>query len=144
MLWINRLDQQPYISFGAVAYRTCLLYRNLLNPRFAQCGWNIFLTAWTAGDIANPLSMAMLNAKGQNGWFGWQDEPRLEYLKGRFARTTEVAEKKKIASEIQRVAFETATHAPLGQYISPAALRSNVSGMLVTPGVPVLWNMKKN
>jgi peptide/nickel transport system substrate-binding protein len=88
--------------------------------------------------------MAMLNAKGQNGWFGWQDEPRLEYLKGRFARTTEVAEKKKIASEIQRVAFETATHAPLGQYISPAAVRSNVSGMLITPGVPLLWNMKKN
>ena len=110
----------------------------------AQGGWNIFLTAWTAGDITNPLSMAMLNAKGQNGWFGWQDEPRLEYLKGRFARTTEAAEKKKIASEIQRVAFETATHAPLGQYISPAAVRSNVSGMLITPGVPLLWNMKKN
>jgi peptide/nickel transport system substrate-binding protein len=121
-----------------------LLARRAKKDAPAQGGWNIFLTAWTAGDITNPLSMAMLNAKGQNGWFGWQDEPRLEYLKGRFARTTEAAEKKKIASEIQRVAFETATHAPLGQYISPAAVRSNVSGMLITPGVPLLWNMKKN
>jgi peptide/nickel transport system substrate-binding protein len=131
------------VDFQQMDWAT-LLARRAKKDAPAQGGWNIFLTAWTAGDITNPLSMAMLNAKGQNGWFGWQDEPRLEYLKGRFARTTEAAEKKKIASEIQRVAFETATHAPLGQYISPAAVRSNVSGMLITPGVPLLWNMKKN
>ena len=53
-------------------------------------------------------------------------------------------EKKKLASQIQAVAFETATHAPLGQYRQPTVIRSNVSGILQTPGIPAMWNIKKN
>ena len=110
----------------------------------AAGGWNVFLTAWTAGDITNPLSMAMLNAKGDNGWFGWQNEPRLETLKAQFARASSTADKKRLAQDIQTLAMETATHAPLGQYQQPAALRQNVQGLLKTPGVPVMWNLKKD
>jgi peptide/nickel transport system substrate-binding protein len=40
--------------------------------------------------------------------------------------------------------FETAAFAPLGQYRNPTALRSNVSGMLQTAGVPVMWGLRKN
>jgi peptide/nickel transport system substrate-binding protein len=106
-------------------------------------GWNLFLTAWTAGDISNPLTMAMFNAKGDKGWFGWQDEPRIEKLKDDFARADSVEAKKKIASQIQAIAFETATHAPLGQYRQPAAGRDTIDGVLETPGVPVFWNITK-
>lgn len=110
----------------------------------AQGGWHLFLTAWTAGDISSPLTMAMLNAKGDTGWFGWQNEPRIETLKGQFARAASSADKKRIASEIQTVAMETATHAPLGQYQQPTAMRINISGLLKTPGVPVMWSLKKD
>jgi peptide/nickel transport system substrate-binding protein len=110
----------------------------------AQGGWHLFLTAWTAGDISSPLTMAMLNAKGDTGWFGWQNEPRIETLKAQFARAASSADKKRIASEIQTVAMDTATHAPLGQYQQPTAIRSNVSGILKTPGIPVMWNIKKD
>ena len=110
----------------------------------SQGGWHLFLTAWTAGDIASPLTMAMLNAKGETGWFGWQNEPRIETLKAQFARAASPADKKRIASELQAVALETATHAPLGQYQQPTALRHNVSGLLKTPGIPVMWNLKKD
>jgi len=121
-----------------------LLARRAKKDAPAAGGWNAFLTAWTAGDITNPLAMAMLNAKGDTGWFGWQNEPRLETLKASFARAGSNEEKKKLASQIQAVAFETATHAPLGQYRSPTVLRSNVSGLLETPGIPAMWNLKKN
>ena len=131
------------VDFQQMDWAT-LLARRAKKDAPANGGWSAFLTAWTAGDISSPLTIQMFNAKGQNGWFGWQDEPRLEYLKNRFARTVKPAEKKEIASEIQRVAFETATHAPLGQYQSPTAIRSNVSGILQTPGIPVMWNIKKN
>ncbi|MFY8086035.1 MAG: ABC transporter substrate-binding protein, partial [Rubrivivax sp.] len=111
----------------------------------ANGGWNIFLTAWTAGDLENPLGQAMLNARGDRGWFGWQDEPRIEQAKDRFARATTVADKKKIAEEIQLLAIETATHAPLGQYQSPSVVRKNISNLVpVNAGVPVLWGVKKN
>lgn len=105
-------------------------------------GWNAFLTAWTAGDILNPLTMAMMNAAGDKGWFGWQDDPQIEALKAKFAQAATDAEKKKLAEQLQLRAFETATHVPLGQYNNPAAVRSNISG-IVPGGAQVYWNIKK-
>lgn len=105
-------------------------------------GWNVFLTAWTAGDILNPLTMAMMNAAGDKGWFGWQDDAQIEALKTKFAQAGSDAEKKKLAEQLQLRAFETATHAPLGQYNNPAAVRSNISG-IVPGGAQVYWNIKK-
>ncbi|MDP3752162.1 MAG: ABC transporter substrate-binding protein [Polaromonas sp.] len=106
-------------------------------------GWNAFMTAWTAGDIQNPLTMAMLNATGDKGWFGWQDDKVIEELKVKFAQASTEAEKKKLAEQLQLRAIETASHVHLGQYNNPAALRSNISG-LVPGGAQVYWNIKKN
>jgi len=109
----------------------------------AQGGWNAFMTAWTAGDILNPLTMAMMNAAGDKGWFGWQDDKQIEDLKVKFAQANSDAQKKQIAEQIQLRAMETASHVPLGQYFNPAALRKNISG-LVPGGAQVYWNIKKN
>ncbi len=106
-------------------------------------GWNAFMTAWTAGDIQNPLTMAMMNAAGDKGWFGWQDDPVIEDLKAKFAQSSTDAEKKKLAEQLQLRAIETASHVHLGQYNNPAALRTNISG-LVPGGAQVYWNIKKN
>ena len=130
------------VDFQQMDWASLVARRAKKDPPAAG-GWNLFLTAWTAGDISSPLTMAMFNAKGDKGWFGWQDEPRIEKLKEDFARADDLAAKKKIASEIQSIAFQTATHAPLGQYRSPAAARDTIDGMLETPGVPVLWNITK-
>ena len=87
--------------------------------------------------------MAMMNATGEKGWFGWQDDKTLEELKAKFAQAGTDAEKKKLAEQLQLRAFETATHVPLGQYNNPAALRNNISG-LVPGGAQVYWNIKKS
>jgi peptide/nickel transport system substrate-binding protein len=106
-------------------------------------GWNAFMTAWTAGDILSPLTMAMMNTTGDKGWFGWQDDKGIEELKVKFAQAASEADKKKLAEQIQLRAFETASHAPLGQYNNPAALRKNIEG-LVPAGAQVYWNIKKS
>ena len=106
-------------------------------------GWNAFLTSWTAGDIQNPLGMAMFNAAGPKGWFGWQDDPVIEELKVRFAQAGTEPEKKKLAEQLQLRAFETVSHVPLGQFNNPAALRANISGLL-PGGAQVYWNIRKN
>ena len=131
------------VDFQQMDWASLLAHRAKKDPPSAG-GWNIFLTAWTAGDLENPLGMAMLNARGQNGWFGWQDEPRIEQAKDKFARAQTVAEKKQIAEQLQLLAMETATHAPLGQYQSPSAVRKNVSPLIpVNAGIPLLWGVKK-
>jgi peptide/nickel transport system substrate-binding protein len=83
-----------------------------------------------------------MNAQGQNGWFGWQDDQQIEDLKGKFLRAGSDAEKKKLAEQIQLRAIETASHVHLGQYINPNAARKNVSGFLI--GGQMYWNIKKN
>ncbi|QDQ88245.1 ABC transporter substrate-binding protein [Alcaligenaceae bacterium SJ-26] len=109
----------------------------------AQGGWNLFLTAWVAEDILNPLTMAMMNARGDQGWFGWQDDPELERIKREFARATTDADKKQWAERAQLRAFETASHVPLGQYIVPPAVRKGVTG-IVPAGAQVYWNIRKD
>jgi peptide/nickel transport system substrate-binding protein len=104
-------------------------------------GWNAFMTAWVADDIRTPITMAMVNAAGDKGWFGWQSDQIIEDLKGKFARTAGEAEKKKIAEQIQVRAMETASHVPLGQYFNPSASRKNIEGQVV--GMQVYWNIKK-
>jgi peptide/nickel transport system substrate-binding protein len=105
-------------------------------------GWNAFMTAWAADDIRNPITMAMMNAQGEKGWFGWQDDATIEELKGKFLRASTEAEKKKIAEQLQLRAFETVSHVNLGQYINPNAARKNVTDFII--GGQVYWNIKKN
>ncbi|CAN7178641.1 MULTISPECIES: ABC transporter substrate-binding protein [unclassified Variovorax] len=105
-------------------------------------GWNAFMTSWTSSDILNPLTMAMMNAAGDKGWFGWQDDAKLQDIKTQFAKAATEADKKKLAEQAQLRAFETVTHVPVGQYSQPAAVRKGVSG-LVPAGAQVYWNIKK-
>ena len=109
----------------------------------AAGGWNAFMTAWTAGDILNPITMAMMNTTGEKGWFGWQEDKQIEDLKVKFIAAGSDAEKKKVAEQIQLRAMETATHVHLGQYNNPAAHRKGVSGLMAA-GAQVYWNVTKN
>jgi peptide/nickel transport system substrate-binding protein len=107
-------------------------------------GWNAFMTAWTAGDILNPITMAMMNTTGDKGWFGWQDDKQIDDLKAKFITASTDAEKKKIAEQIQLRAMETASHVHLGQYNNPAAYRKNSVSGIVAAGAQVYWNVTKN
>lgn len=105
-------------------------------------GWSMFLTTVVSADIMNPITMIMMNATGEKGWFGWQDDPTLESIKAKFAAASTDDEKKQLAQAAQLRAFETVSYVPLGQYTKPVAMRSNVSGM-VPAGAQVYWNIRK-
>jgi peptide/nickel transport system substrate-binding protein len=145
---IKLIDAQP-------AGNQFILRFNFLQPPFnnekvrrakkdapSAGGWSAFMTSWTASDILNPITMAMMNATGDKGWFGWQTDAKLEEIKVQFAQAKTEADKKKLAQAAQLRAFETATHVPVGQYNQPAAVRKNVSG-LVPAGAQVYWNIRK-
>jgi len=109
----------------------------------AQGGWNMFLTAWVAPDIWNPLTNPAVSGLGEKSWFGWPTDEKLEQLRDQFARETDAARKKSLAEDIQARAFEVGTHAPLGEYVNPLAARKNISGFVTGPG-NLYWNLKKN
>src|SRR5690606_5574425 len=107
-----------------------------------QGGWHIFATAWVSPDIWNPLTNAAVGAGGDKAWFGWANSPEIEKLRDQFARETDEGKKKSLAQEIQKMAFEYGTHAPLGEYVQPAAVRKGVTGLVTAPG-NLYWNIKK-
>ena len=107
-------------------------------------GWNMFLTAWQAHDIWNPIANAAFDTRGEkSGWFGWASDDKMMELRAAFMRETDEAKKKKMAEVIQARAFEIATHAPLGEYVQPVAARKNISGFFITND-NLYWNLKKN
>jgi peptide/nickel transport system substrate-binding protein len=108
----------------------------------SEGGWHIFATAWVSPDVWNPLTNAALTTSGDTGWFGWADSPEIVKLRDEFARETDDAKRKALAADIQRAAFQYGTHAPIGEYVQPAAVRKGVTGLVTAPG-NLYWNIKK-
>ncbi len=130
------------VDLQAMDWNTVVSRRAKKEPP-AQGGWNIFLTAWLAPDVWNPLANAALGAAGEKSWFGWPSDEQIEKLRDQFARETNEAKKKAIAEQIQVRAFEIGTHAPLGEYVNPYATRKNISGLVIGSG-DTYWNVRKN
>jgi peptide/nickel transport system substrate-binding protein len=130
------------VDLQAMDWNTLVSRRAKKDPP-GQGGWNIFLTAWLAPDVWNPLTNAAIGAAGEKSWFGWPSDEQLEKLRDQFARETDEGKKKALAEAIQVRAFEIGTHAPLGEYVNPIATRKNVTGWVIGSG-DVYWNVKKN
>jgi peptide/nickel transport system substrate-binding protein len=105
-------------------------------------GWNAFFTSWGATDVLNPVSAAFLNASCDKATFGWPCDPELEKLRDAYAAESDAARQKQIAEQVQLHVAEYPTHAPLGQFTTPTAIRANLSGVLHTPAL-ALWNIEK-
>ena len=107
-----------------------------------QNGWSMFFT-WFAGiDLADPTGNIALSATGANAWFGWLDDPETERLIDSWYAAPDDAGR---ASAIERIAARTKETAPFvvtGQFRTPTAYRSSVTGILDGP-VPFFWNLKK-
>ena len=106
-------------------------------------GWNLFITAFWAFDLWDPIANPMTDTRGEKAFFGWPSDEALVTLRNQFMRATDPAEKKKLAEQMQLRAYETGTHAPLGQYDQPMAARLNVKGFFITNG-NLYWNLRKD
>ena len=105
-------------------------------------GWGAFFTSWGATDVLNPVSAAFLNASCDKATFGWPCDPELEKLRDAYAFESDPAKQKAIAEQVQLRVLEYPTHAPLGQFTTPTAIRANIDGLVRTPSL-ALWNVEK-
>jgi len=105
-------------------------------------GWNVFLTSSAAVDIVDPLANTYINAVGENAWFGWPKDDELLKLRAAFADETDEAKRKELATAMQVRVSENPTHAFVGQWTVPAAMRKNLTGALESP-VTIFWNIEK-
>ncbi len=103
-------------------------------------GWNIFPTWWLAADQLNPITNISVAASGDNAWFGWPENEKIEELRNAFAKETDLEKQKAIVEELQTELYDFVPYIPTGQYYQPTAYRDNVKGVLEAP-VPFFWNI---
>jgi peptide/nickel transport system substrate-binding protein len=90
------------------------------------------------------VNNAALPARGAaTPWFGWPEDAKLEELRAAFMKETDEKKKIALAGEVQKRAFEVATHAPLGEYSQPEAGRKSIKGWLTSGLAHTYWNISK-
>lgn len=119
-----------------------LVGRRASDKPSSQGGWNIHATTGPLVGITDPLRNQTVAANGKRAWFGWPDIPAIEQLRDQFARTSNAAEQRKLAEEIQHAVIDEGVVVPMGQFFVPGAYRTTLTGVLDAP-VSVFWNMKK-
>jgi peptide/nickel transport system substrate-binding protein len=132
------------IDLQATDWGTVVSRRTSQKP-IKEGGWNMFFTNWNGADLSNPIVNFAIGGKGKNGgWFGWAENAKIESLKNDFARATTLEDQKKIATEIQKEAWDQVMYIPLGQYTQPSAWRKSLTGVLDGPATPIFWNIDKS
>ncbi|GGC47014.1 ABC transporter substrate-binding protein [Siccirubricoccus deserti] len=105
-------------------------------------GWSVFPSGFPAAEYRDPVFATNLRGNGKDAWFGWPEDPEIEAMRDAWMGSTDEQEMRRLDQAIQRRAFQQVPFIPLGQYLPPAAWRSNLRGMLKGP-VPVFWNIEK-
>lgn len=103
-------------------------------------GWSIFPTTVNSPDFMDPAIHFALRGNGTDAWLGWPSSPRLESLRERWFAAPDLAVQKKVAEDIQRVAFEDVPYLPVGAYNSRTVLRADLKDRVL--GFPIFWNLK--
>jgi peptide/nickel transport system substrate-binding protein len=106
-------------------------------------GWHIFLTSGGGFSAANPAFHIPMSAACDKAWFGWPCDDVMEKLRVDWVKASSLEARKEIATTIQRRSMEIVQYIPFGQWVSPVAFRSNVSGILAVPETQVFWNVAK-
>jgi peptide/nickel transport system substrate-binding protein len=132
------------VDLQATDWQTVVSRRASQKPP-KEGGWNMFFTNWVSADVDNPVVNLSIGGQGKNGgWFGWAEDATLEKLRDQFARAGSLDDKKKIAADIQKEAYDQVIYIPLGQYQAPSAWRKSLTGVLDGPATPVFWNVDKS
>jgi peptide/nickel transport system substrate-binding protein len=103
-------------------------------------GWNLFSNATAGLDQITPMTHLYLISNGMDGVPGWPTSARIEELRMRWLDEPDQSERRHVAEEIQRQAFQDVPYIPLGQYVNATAHRRNLTGMM--NGFPVFWNLR--
>ncbi len=129
------LDEQA-MDWGTVVQR-----RTSREP-LDKGGWSLFPAGYPAGEYRDPVFATNTRGNGKDAWFGWPTDEKAEAMRTAWMDSTDEAERKKLAADIQEEAFQNVPFIPLGQYFPPSGWRSNISTPL-KGAVPVFWNVSK-
>ena len=128
------------VDYAATDWGTVITRRAKKGP-VSEGGWSAFCTAWSGADLLNPAGHLALRANGEQAWYGWPNDPKIEAMRDQWFQAPDVPAQAAICADIQRECWESVPYIPMGQYLQPTAYRSNLDGVL--SGFALFWNVKK-
>jgi peptide/nickel transport system substrate-binding protein len=128
------------VDLQAMDWATLTTRRTSKNPP-EEGGWNIFHTRHDGYQASLPVAHLSVAAGGDEAWFGWPDNPKIEELRQAWAMERDPAKADEILKELHAELMRYQPYVPVGQYAMPSAWRSDVTGVLASPASLVLWNI---
>ena len=129
------------VEFAAMDWGTLVQRRTSKEP-VERGGWSAFCTTYEGLTVADPATHIPLRGNGPQGWFGWPTSPRMEALREQWLDAPELEQRKAIARQMQRLAFEEVPYIPTGQQFNPTAYRVSLQDM-VPASFPIFWGLRK-
>ena len=127
------------VDVQAMDWGTLVARRAMKTPAH-EGGWNILHTWWSAADMASPALNAGVAGVGEKAFFGWYGSESMEKMRRDWVAQADASKRKQLTDEIQKLAYDEVPYVPWGEFVTPAAVRKNVTGMLSFPA-PLLWNV---
>jgi peptide/nickel transport system substrate-binding protein len=114
----------------------------VLARRAKKDGWSMFPVYSNGTDMFSPLSHFYIANTCSPDYPGWSCDERIPKLIKTFTQAETLAERQKIAADIQAVAYELTPSVMWGQFTIPAGYRSDVKN-LIQSDYPMFWEVEK-
>jgi peptide/nickel transport system substrate-binding protein len=111
----------------------------VLSKRAKKDGWSMFAVYSNGTDMFSPLSHFYVASTCED-YPGWSCDARVPPLLVKFAKADTTEDRKRIAAEIQTVAYELTPSVMWGQFTIPAGYRKNLKG-LIQSSYPMFWEV---
>lgn len=116
-------------------------WNSVISKRGNRHAWHIFGVHWSGYDMMSPLTNPYIGNNCQD-YAGWSCDARITKALTAFRETSDLGEQKRLAAEMQKVAYETTPAVIWGQFSQPAAYRKALKGVIKS-SIPVFWNVSK-
>ena len=112
----------------------------VLARRAKHDGWSMFAVYSNGADMVSPLSHFYI-ASTCADYPGWSCDARIPALLAGFTRATGEVDRKRIAAEIQTIAYELTPSVMWGQFTIPAGYRTTLKNMIQS-SYPMFWEVE--
>ncbi|MFC3126906.1 ABC transporter substrate-binding protein [Pseudoroseomonas globiformis] len=118
-------------------------WASVLTRRTLREGWSVYGVHALGLDLSSPLTNTVISFNCTEAkTAGFMCDQRMVPLFDAFARAPSREQQREVAGQIQTIVYEQGLGIPFGQFAQPAAMRSNLGG-LIPSAVPVFWNVEK-
>ncbi len=130
------------VDYVATDWGTMLTRRNKKDP-VEQGGWSGFITGWAGTDHFSPPAHIALRGNGDQpgAWPGWCVSPELEQMRTSWFEAPDLKGQQEICRKMQVQAMKDVPYFPLGQFQTPTAFRTDITGVL--NGFATFWNVRR-